>query len=218
MSVGTQSDFVPWGVTFPDGQTGGETVEMEFVNELENRERDTDLLRRIAAGDRAAFAEFYDLHSALMFSVAIKILHDPSEAEDVLQEAFLQVWEKARNFDPNLGKASTWAAILARNKAIDRLRASQRRHRLAEEAGAEFISDSDGGTVNHTVYGHETAKMIQSAVVELPDEQRRAIELAFFSGLTQNEIAEKLCQPLGTIKARIRRGLLKLRDQLEGLL
>ena len=93
------------------------------VTEQENKERDIELLRRIAASDRAAFAEFYDRHATLMFSVASKILNDAGEAEDVLQETFVQIWEKAKNFDPQLGKASSWVCILVLNKAIDRIRA-----------------------------------------------------------------------------------------------
>lgn len=189
------------------------------MNEQESRDRDIELLRQIAAGDRSSFAEFYDRHSTLMFSVACKILNDSGEAEDVLQETFLQIWEKAAKFDPKLGKASSWAVILVRNKAIDRIRASQRRARLVEEAGVEQITIINvTDTANETVYGHEKANLINTAIVELPVEQRQAIELAYFSGLTQDEISKKLNQPLGTIKARIRRGLLKLRDQLEGFL
>jgi RNA polymerase sigma-70 factor (ECF subfamily) len=189
------------------------------VNETPAQAEDVELLQRIAARDRTAFAEFYDRHSALMFSVAAKILNDAGEAEDVLQETFVQIWEKAGNFDPKLGKASSWVAILIRNKAIDKIRASQRRSRLAEEAGAEFaIAREAGDTANEAIHGHDKARLIQSAIVDLPPEQRRAIELAFFSGLTQDEISKKLSEPLGTIKARIRRGLLKLRDQLEGVL
>jgi RNA polymerase sigma-70 factor (ECF subfamily) len=191
----------------------------ELVSDQDNQERDIELLRQIAAGDRTAFGEFYDRHSVLMFSVASRILNDPGDAEDVLQEAFVQIWEKAGNFDPKLGKPSSWAAILVRNKAIDRIRGSQRRTRLALEAGAEMAIVAEGNeSANETVHGHEKAKLIRSAIVELPAEQRNAIELAYFSGLTQNEISEKLHEPLGTVKARIRRGLLKLRDQLEGLL
>jgi RNA polymerase sigma-70 factor (ECF subfamily) len=191
----------------------------QSVNDQENQERDIELLRQIAAGDRLAFAEFYDRNSVLMFSVASRILSDPGDAEDVLQEAFVQIWEKAKNFDPKLGKPSSWAAILVRNKAIDRIRASQRRTRLAAEAGTEMaIAAEHDNSANEAIHGHDKAKLIQSAIFELPAEQRQAIELAYFSGLTQNEISEKLQEPLGTIKARVRRGLLKLRDQLEGLL
>ena len=181
---------------------------------------DAELLRRISARDSTAFGQFYDRHSTLMFSVACKILNNnESEAEDVLQEVFAQIWEKAQAFDPKLGKASSWVATLTRNRAIDRIRASQRRSRLAEQAGAEFaILAEPDGTANESVHGHDKARLIQAAITDLPAEQRRAIELAYFYGLTQHEISEKLSEPLGTVKARIRRGLLKLRNQLEGLL
>ncbi len=195
------------------------SIFIERVNDPASPAQDEELLRRIARQDRAAFAEFYDRHAALMFSVAVKILNDPGEAEDVLQETCVQLWEKAGNFDPQLGKASSWVATMIRNRAIDRIRAAQRRRRLADEAGAELaITQEVDGTVNEAVHGFDKAKIIQSAIVALPAEQRHAIELAFFFGLTQNEISEKLSEPLGTIKARIRRGLLKLRDQLEGVL
>jgi RNA polymerase sigma-70 factor (ECF subfamily) len=218
MSVCAQTDFVRVFRFFEARPTDAFLHFGQPVNEQELKERDIELLRQIAAGDRAAFAEFYDRHSTLMFSVASRILNDASDAEDVLQEAFLQIWEKAKNFDPKLGKASSWAAILVRNKAIDRLRASQRRTRLAEAAGVEFaVAHEINDSANEAIHGPDQAKLIQSAIVGLPTEQRRAIELAYFSGLTQNEISEKLQEPLGTIKARIRRGLLKLRDQLEGL-
>ena len=186
---------------------------------LEQTDQDVELLRRVANQDRAAFAEFYDRHSTLVFSVACKILNDQTDAEDVVQETFFQIWEKAVKFDPKLGKAASWAATMARNKAVDRIRSTQRRTRLAEAAGAEMvIANECDATVNAAVHGHDKAQLIQTAIVTLPVDQRQAIELAYFSGLTQNEISEKLKQPLGTIKARIRRGLLKLRDQLEGLL
>jgi RNA polymerase sigma-70 factor (ECF subfamily) len=189
------------------------------VNEQEAKEKDAELLQRIGARDRSAFAEFYDKYAALLFSIASRILNDSSEAEDVLQETFMQIWEKAANFDPKLGKASSWAAILARNKAIDRIRASQRRMRLAKESAAEVAVAIQGdGVMNDSLYGREKATLIHSALVELPPEQRQPIEMAYFSGLTQNEISETLHEPLGTVKARIRRGLLKLRDRLEGVL
>jgi len=219
MSLSAQTDF---GRVFCplDGSFAGAWLSFtKPVNEPEATQCDIELLQRIARQDRAAFGEFYDRHSVLMYSVACKILNDPGEAEDVLQETFAQIWEKAGNFDPKLGKASSWVATLTRNKAIDRIRASQRRTRLAEAAGAELAILAEApDTVNETMYGQDKTRLIQSALGELPVEQRRAIELAYFSGLTQNEISEKLQEPVGTIKARIRRGLFKLRDQLEGLL
>ena len=218
MSLCAQIELAPSLPVFGARPAAHFVYEAKPVNQPETQDRDVELLRQIASGDRGAFAEFYDRHSTLMFSVATKILNDTNEAEDVLQEAFLQIWEKAAKFDPKLGRASSWAAIMVRNKAIDRIRSSQRRTRLAEEAGtAQAIAGEAADTVNDTLHGHEQAKIIQTAIVELPQEQRQAIELAYFSGLTQDEISKKLNTPLGTIKARIRRGLLKLRDQLEGL-
>jgi RNA polymerase sigma-70 factor (ECF subfamily) len=194
--------------------------EPENVSEeqLQNRDRDVELLRQIGRGDQAAFAQFYDLYSSLLFSFAVKVLNDPKEAEDVVQDSFLQIWEKAATFDPALGKPSSWAITLTRNKAIDRIRASQRRQRLAEEAAAEDPAATEISTANESVHGREKAAIIRSAIAELPLDQRSAIEMAFFAGLTQNEISDNLREPLGTIKARIRRGMLKLRDKLEGCL
>src|SRR5580698_5104015 len=137
MNICAQIDFVRVNPVFPAWPVSNSWFRANSVNEQESQDRDIELLRLIAASDRSAFAEFYDRHSTLMFSVACKILGNNTDAEDILQEAFLQIWEKASKFDPKLGKASSWAAILVRNKAIDRIRASQRRTRLAEEAGAE---------------------------------------------------------------------------------
>jgi RNA polymerase sigma-70 factor (ECF subfamily) len=190
----------------------------KFVNEQQARNKDAFLLRRIALKDYHAFTEFYDEYCTLLFSIAYRILSNSGEAEDVLQETFIQIWEKAEKYNPKLGNASSWAAMLARNKAIDRIRASKRRIRLAKEAEAEYIVMAESYEApNGAVHGHENARMIQTALLKLPAEQYRAIELAYFSGLTQNEISEKLREPLGTIKARIRRGMLNLRDQLENL-
>jgi RNA polymerase sigma-70 factor (ECF subfamily) len=180
---------------------------------------DVDLLRRIGDGDRTAFGLFYDQYSGLLFSIAVKILNDASEAEDVMQEVFLQIWDKAGGYNPLLGKPASWAVTLVRNKAIDRIRASQRRAKLMEQATVEAASGPENSpTANERLHGKENAELIRNVVAGLPADQRRAIEMAFFSGLTQNEISEKLQEPLGTVKARIRRGMLKLRDQLEGFL
>jgi RNA polymerase sigma-70 factor, ECF subfamily len=180
---------------------------------------DVDLLRRIGDGDRKAFERFYDQYSGLLFSIAVKILNDASEAEDVMQEVFLQIWDKAGGYNPLLGKPASWAVTLVRNKAIDRIRASQRRAKLMEQATVEAASGPENSpTANERLHGKENAELIRNVVAGLPADQRRAIEMAFFSGLTQNEISEKLQEPLGTVKARIRRGMIKLRDQLEGFL
>lgn len=185
----------------------------------ENILMDVELLRRIGGGDRAAFEIFYDQYCNLLFSIAVKMLNDHKEAEDVLQEVFMLIWNKADVYDPRLGRPASWAVTLLRNRAIDRIRASQRRARLMEQAILETNETADETPcANERLHGKEKAQTIRDNVAGLPPDQRRAIELAFFSGLTQEEIAQTLQEPLGTIKARIRRGMLKLRDRLEGLL
>jgi RNA polymerase sigma-70 factor, ECF subfamily len=178
------------------------------------------LIERIRGGERAAFIGFYDRYSPLLFSVAAKVLGDRKEAEDVLQEIMLVIWNKAGDYDPQLGTLSSWAVALIRNKALDRLRARTRRLRLIEEA-AILAEDSDVTSypsANEIVHGRERAELLRDAMKDLPADQRMAIELAFFTGLSQTDIAARLQQPLGTIKARIRRGMLRLREQLGGVL
>jgi RNA polymerase sigma-70 factor (ECF subfamily) len=174
------------------------------------------LLQRVAAGDRQAFGDFYDQTSVPLFSLAVRILGDASEAEEVLQDAFVQIWEKAGAFEPTLGAAFHWALSITRHRAIDRLRSRQRRARLVDELQQEAEADPpqtngpDPGAL-----GADEAAGVRAAIRRLPGDQAEAIEMAFFGGLTHPEIAQALQQPLGTIKARIRRGLLKLRDSLQ---
>ena len=181
---------------------------------------DAALIERIRSGDRAAFMGFYDRYAPLLFSVAARVFGDRKEAEDVLQEVMLVIWNRSGDYNPQLGTLSSWAVALTRNKALDRLRARTRRLRLIEEVAvlAEQPDSNPFPSANEIMHGRERAEMLRSALQELPDDQRLAIELAFFTGLTQSDIAARLQQPLGTIKARIRRGMLRLRDQLGGVL
>ena len=174
-----------------------------------------DLLRRIAAQDRQALAEFYDQLAGLLFATAVRILGDSQEAEEVIQDVFVQIWAKAAAYDESLATPGHWALSIARNRSIDRLRARQRRAKLLEELTAE----SDFATLPPEsgfggLTGEEVAA-IRSAVGGLPTEQRQAIEMAFFAGMSHPEIAERLEEPLGTVKARIRRGMMKLRENLQ---
>jgi RNA polymerase sigma-70 factor (ECF subfamily) len=148
------------------------------------------------------------------------VLNNQEAAEDVLQEVFLQIWEKAPRYQPSLGKPITWAVTLARYKAIDRLRATVRRGRLHEsiQREAETSEQFDDRSSLEAATAGETTKLVREAVQQLSKDQREVIELAFFSSLTQTEIAEHLRQPLGTVKARIRRGMMKLRELLDGRL
>ena len=177
-------------------------------------EAEIALLRRVAAGDRRGFEELYDRLSGVLFSTAFRVLNNQEAADDVLQDVFVQIWEKAPLYDPARGKPITWAVTLTRHKAIDRLRSIQRRNRLQDEAqkDSEVLEQFDGKSSFDAVSSAETAKMIRAAILTLSEDQREAIELAFFSSMTQAEIAERLKEPLGTVKARIRRGMIKLRE------
>ena len=188
-------------------------------NEASPQPAEEGLLERIAAGDTAAFAEFYDRHSSILYSLILRIVGDSHEAEETLQEASLLIWERAASYRPSAGKPLSWAVAIARNKAIDRIRSTQRKAKLIAELtqqAPEFHTHPASGP-GETMQ-RETATLMRAALGGLPPEQRQAIDLAFFSGLSQSEIAGQLGQPLGTIKARIRRGMLALKDGLEGRL
>ncbi len=161
----------------------------------------------------------YDRRSTLLYSVALKILADPEEARDVLQQVFLTLHEKATRYDSALGRPAAWLATMARNRSIDRLRALKRDRQYAEKVRFEADpADPAPGPSNALATYSDEVEMLRGAVSQLPADQRQALELAYFSGLTQQEISDQLSQPLGTVKARIRRGLLKLRESLNGLL
>ena len=179
-------------------------------------EAEIELMRRVANGDRRSFAELYDRFSGVLFSTAYRLLNNQQAAEDVLQDVFIQIWEKAPLYDSTRGKPMTWAVTLTRNKAIDRLRSTQRRSRLHDDAQRESVAGEqfDDRSSFEAMVSGETGALVREALEKLTKDQRQAIELAFFSSLTQNEIAERLREPLGTIKARIRRGMMKLREVL----
>jgi len=184
--------------------------------EPDSHEVEIELLRRTGFGDRDSFGKLYDRYSGMLFSTAYRILNHQEAAEDLLQEVFVQIWEKASLYDPTRGKPLTWAITLTRNRAIDRLRSSRRRQRLNEEMQkeAEIADHQPNKSSAEEVSLSEKNRIVHDAVLQLAPDQRRAIEMAFFRGLTQTEIAEELSEPLGTVKARIRRGMMKLRDLL----
>ncbi len=177
-------------------------------------EAEIELLRRVGEGNRDAFSQLYDRFNGVLFATAYRVLNNQEAAEDVLQDVFVQIWEKAALYDSTRGKPLTWAITLTRNKSIDRLRSVQRRNRLGDELEreAETFEQFDDKSSVDAVEAVEKGKLVRQAIGKLSKEQREAIELAFFSGLTQTEIAERLGEPLGTIKARIRRGMMKLKD------
>jgi RNA polymerase sigma-70 factor (ECF subfamily) len=180
------------------------------------RRLDSELLVRVGAGDEAAFAQLYDRFAPGLYSLILKMVRDEKEAEDVLQEGFTHVWRRATTYDPKRSSAFTWAVMVFRHKAIDRLRSRQRRERLTERAGGDPLQAPDTDTRSAEAPAmHEEVAMVRLALDQIPADQKQAVELAFFGGLTHEEIAVRLGTPLGTIKARIRRGLLRLRDFLK---
>lgn len=176
------------------------------------------LIARIAGGDHAAFSVLYDRLSGPLFSLACEMLGDRAEAEEALQEVCLQIWRRAQNYDPNKSSVFTWAVMMTRSKSIDRLRARGRRQRIVAgslEEGNERELASDAPNAADTSEKNDEAARIRRALSTLPNDQVEAIEMAFFRHMTHAEIAAQKGEPLGTIKARIRRGLLRLRDGLK---
>ena len=185
----------------------------------EQDEFDATLLRAVARGDEAAFARVYDRYAPILLGLMLRILRSRPEAEDVLQEVFLQVWQQARAFDPARGRAFTWLATLARSRAIDRLRAVDSRERAA------LRSAEDGPPAAQTrpladddAIRAERAEAVRGALAELPEEQRQVLVLAYLEGMTQTEIAAAKNQPLGTVKTRTRTGLKRLSEALRARL
>ena len=175
---------------------------------------DVELLKAVARGDEQALAQLYDSYRLILFGLLVRILNSREEAEDVLQEVFLQVWRRARDFDETRGKPFTWLVTLARSRAIDRLRSLGARDRVAQASvreAAEEVSDAARDT-----FRSEQRALVTSALSQLPEEQKRPLVLAYFDGLTQSEIAAKLGAPLGTVKTRMRAGMIKLRELLTG--
>ena len=175
-----------------------------------------ELLRRVADGDQVAFAALYDRLSPVLYSMALRMMNDAGEADDVLQDGFIYIWQRASTFDPKRSSVLAWAVMIVRNKAIDRLRVRQRGERLQERVtkfeDTSLVQD-DRSALEPLL--RERRAQLRLALKEISGEQRQALELAFFSGLTQEEIATHLKAPIGTIKARIRRGLLRLRQIFE---
>ena len=173
---------------------------------------DVELLHAVAGGDEAALARLYDAYRVILFGLLVRILNSREEAEDILQDVFIQVWRRAKDFDEKRGRPFTWLVTLARSRAIDRLRMLAARQRLADGAAqeqSEAVSDALSDTIKTA-----NRQTVQRALAELPEEQRNALMLAYFDGLTQSEIASKLNTPLGTVKTRMRTGMQKLRALL----
>lgn len=188
----------------------------------EDRSAEANLMNRIAAGNQEAFAEFTSKYSALIFSTAYKVLNHQEDTEDVMNEVLATIWRKADTYHPKKGTLVTWICTTTRNRAIDRVRSVQRRCALYDRFEAKLEGDAPEASLTgrEHLYRSDARTILKSAVVELSPEQREVIELAYFEGLTQKQIADRIESPLGTVKARIRRGVDRLRhsinDRLNG--
>ena len=183
---------------------------------VEDRVADQAALARMARGDHDGLAELYDRHARPIYSLALRILQNPTDAEDLVQEVFSQAWQQAGRYDASRGVVAAWLLMLGRSRAIDRLRARRARPEdRADERAVANIADL-GPPPDLQVLSVEQIACVRAALGELPVLQRVAIELAYYEGLTHVEIAARLEQPLGTVKTRIRLALIKLRDTLAG--
>ena len=183
-------------------------------------ETDARLVARVAERDAAALGALYDRHGAASYALARAMVHGAGDAEDVVAQVFAQLWRTAAGYDPARGSVATWITMLTRSRALDLLRAQRRRTRLHERAAA---GDADGVAVPLGGSGEapdaaaergELARAVRASLAGLPEGQRRAIELAFFGGLSHGEVAATLGEPLGTVKTRIRTGMQRLREAL----
>jgi RNA polymerase sigma-70 factor (ECF subfamily) len=171
---------------------------------------------RVAAADPDAFAVILQRHGDIAFSLAHRMCGSRTIAEDVTQEAFLALWRMASRYDAERGSVRNWTLRIVRNRAIDTLRANGRhRAHTAQDLDPELLDIPSNHDTERLAFGSLEAQTLRNGLTELPDEQRQAIELAYFGGFTQSEIADMLDQPLGTIKGRMRLGLHKLRDHCE---
>jgi RNA polymerase sigma-70 factor (ECF subfamily) len=176
---------------------------------------DRALMARVEARDADALAALYDRHGGRLLGLAQRILGAGGEAEEVLQEVFLFAWRSASAFDPTRGNVLTWLMIATRSRSIDRLRARRPASR-PEVRSLEEVTDPPAAPddVEAQSASRQWEGICRAAVSELPEDQRRALELAYFEGLTHQEIAERTASPLGTVKTRVRLGLMKLRERM----
>jgi RNA polymerase sigma-70 factor, ECF subfamily len=172
------------------------------------------LLRHSSLGDQSAFAQLYDAVAARLYGLVLRVVRDPAQSEEVIQEAFLEIWRMSSRFDPNRGSALGWMMTIAHRKAVNRVRsaaAAGRRDHGYHEMNQDVDYDSTAETAQATLEAERVRRALQS----LTPAQRSAVELAFFGGYTHTEVAAMLDLPLGTAKTRIRDGLIRLRDTLE---
>jgi len=178
---------------------------------------DAALVRRLLQRDVLAFEELYDRHSRAVFGLVLRILRQAGTAEEVVQDVFLQLWRNAGRYDEDRGPFVPWLFTLARNRALDTLRLKSERQRRREEQSEEFPPVASAPPeFDRQLDDQRSASKVRALMASLNPQQKRAIELAYFEGLSHTEIAAALCEPLGTVKSWIRNGLLRLKEGLQG--
>ena len=186
---------------------------MEVPEDGTANDHAAELLVRVASGDQAAFAQLYDLLSARVFGLVLRVLVNRSQSEEVLQEVFLEVWQSAARFAPNKGQGRTWVFTIAHRRAVDRVRASQASADRDVKAGLRDLGVAHDSVAEQVELGM-AGQQVVSALGTLPDAQRETIVLAYYGGYSQSEIAALVGSPLGTIKTRMRDGLARLRNEM----
>lgn len=178
---------------------------------------DEELMQRLFYKDLAAFRTLYDRYANLVYSTSLRVLRDSHMAEDMVQEVFLRIWRRPDSYLPQKGRFATWLTSVTRNRAVDAIRSRNRRYRYETSSPEEQeidVPDAAGEDPALTAELADQRRLVLAAMKDLPQEQRQVIELAYFGGLTQQEIADLTGQPLGTVKTRIRLGMQKLRAAL----
>ena len=174
--------------------------------------RDSALVERIMAGDEGALEALYDRYAGMLFAMLLRILRDPGAAEEVMQDLFLQLWRGAARFDASRGSMAAWLLVIGRNRALSRLRGKERREILADSEEFSIEAMPSAGNLEDEAARAQLMRRLQGAMAALPPEQREAVELAYFEGMTQTEIAERTKCPLGTVKSRVRAAMQTLKQ------
>jgi RNA polymerase sigma-70 factor (ECF subfamily) len=195
--------------TFSNPAAGSARSSGGGAQQRSSAEDDRMLLERVQARDQGAMAEIFDRYSRMAYSIALRVLKDSAQAEDVMQDVFFQVWKNPKSFAPERGSLGAWLAVVVRNRSID----AMRRRRPSDPV--EDVVLASGDDVAGEVEQKTMIERVRGVLKDLPPEQRESLELAFFSGMTHAEIAESKGEPLGTVKTRIRMGLISLRKAFQ---
>ena len=173
-----------------------------------------ELMNRIKAKDTVAFGQLYDQYKSLLYGMIVSIVKGREEAEDVLQEVFLRIWEKAHLFDADRGHVYSWIVTLTRNQAIDRIRSKGYQTQPKDGESPAILQETNFDPLETTIFS-DRSELVKKALNEIPAEQQEVIRIAYYRGMSQPEIAEHLNLPLGTVKTRTRLGMIKLKNILE---